>query len=114
LFSTVDGLVAFNTSADGARYLVGELGPEVDEEDLITLPDYHCYARMSVGGYRIPAVSVHLDGPPASDRGVRDELAAVSAWRYGRDGLAVEAKIAAAYAALDANQASNDSDVDRQ
>jgi hypothetical protein len=100
LFSNLDGLFAFNTSADDARYLVGELGAEVDEQDLITLADYHCYARVSVRGQRVPVVSVQLDPPPESDRGVRDELAAASSLRYGRDGGAVEVKIAAAYAAI--------------
>ncbi|HEY3079559.1 MAG TPA: DUF87 domain-containing protein, partial [Chloroflexota bacterium] len=103
VFSNVDGLFAFNVSAEDARYLVRELsgddrrdGRRVDEADLVGLPDHACYARITVGGKRLPVFSVGLDRPPTPDAALREELAAESADKYGRDWRAVEKSIKAA------------------
>jgi hypothetical protein len=90
VFSNLDGLFAFHTSAEDARYLVHELGEGVDEEDLVGLGEHRCYARLSAGGERLPTFSVRLDPPPRPDPGLRDRLAAASAALYGRDRLEVE------------------------
>lgn len=90
LFANLDGLFAFQTSAEDARYLVRELGDTVDEADLIALDDHHCYARLSVGGERLPTFSLALDPPPPSDPAVADKLARASAIRDGRDRATVE------------------------
>jgi hypothetical protein len=95
LFSNLDGLFAFHTSAEDARYLVPELGEGVDEGDLLELGEYHCYAKLSSRGERLPVFSVRLDPPPASDPVLAAALAAESARRYGRDRAAVEATLAA-------------------
>ena len=75
VFANLDGLFAFHTSAEDARYLVRELGGEIDEHDLIELGEHQCYARLSAGGERLPTFSVALDPPPTSDPDVRDALA---------------------------------------
>jgi len=93
VFSNIDGLFAFQTSAEDARYLAPELGGHLDEQDLVELDDYHCYARLSRGGARLPAFSVQLDPPPEADVALADRLAAASAARYGRDRVAVAADI---------------------
>lgn len=90
VFANLDGLFAFHTSAEDARYLVRELGEEVDEEDLVGLGEHRCYARLSSGGERLPTFSVHLDPPPPSDHEVAKALALASAATYGRDRAAVE------------------------
>lgn len=96
LFANLDGLVAFQTSAEDARYLVRELGPEVDEHDLIALPERHCYVKASAAGAALPTFSVKLDPPPASDPDLAGTLAAASARRYGRDRAEVEGDLQAA------------------
>src|SRR5439155_18470958 len=85
VFANLDGLFAFHTSAEDARYLVRELGAEVDEQDLVALGEHQCYARLSAAGERLPVFSVRLDPPPASDPTVGAQLAAASAARHGRD-----------------------------
>jgi hypothetical protein len=91
IFANIDGLFAFHTSAEDARYLVDELAGrdhkrrEVDEADLLSLPDYHCYARLWCRGEHPPVLSVALDPPPPTDARLAAELAAASAERYGRD-----------------------------
>jgi hypothetical protein len=95
LFSNLDGLFAFHTSAEDARYLVPELGEGVDEGDLLELGEYRCYAKLSARGERLPVFSVQLDPPPAGDPALAAALAAESARRDGRDRAAVEASLAA-------------------
>ena len=90
VFANLDGLFAFHTSADDAQYLARELGAEVDDQDLIAVGEYQCYARISAHGERLPTFSLRLDPPPASDAALADRLAMASAARYGRAVAAVE------------------------
>jgi hypothetical protein len=109
VFANLDGLFAFHTSAEDARYLCRELGDGLDEQDLVELGDYQCYARVSARGERLPAFSVSLEAPPPSDPTVRDQLVAASAARYGRAWSAVEADIRSALARIElARQAARD------
>ncbi|WP_152413046.1 type IV secretory system conjugative DNA transfer family protein, partial [Nitrolancea hollandica] len=104
VFANLDGLFAFHTSAEDARYLVPELGGEVDEPDLIALGEHQCYVKLSASGERLPTFSVRLDPPPATDPAVAARLAAVSAARYGRDAMAVERDLQLALAEIEASQ----------
>jgi TraM recognition site of TraD and TraG len=101
VFANLDALFAFHTSAEDARYLVRELGGEVDEQDLVALGEHQCYVRLSAGGERLPVFSVRLDPPPPSDPRVRDQLATASANRYGRAAPLVDADIRSALARIE-------------
>jgi hypothetical protein len=85
LFANLDGLFAFHTSAEDARYLVHELGGAVDEQDLVALGEYRCYVRLSTGGARPPVFSVELRAPPETNDKLARILAGRSGTRYGRD-----------------------------
>ncbi|MCC6177446.1 MAG: TraM recognition domain-containing protein [Chloroflexi bacterium] len=105
VFANLDGLFAFHTSAEDARYLVRELGGEIDEGDLIELGEHQCYARLSAGGERLPTFSLSLDRPPRSDPVARDTLAELSAARHGRESSAVDNDLRSALARIDASRA---------
>ena len=92
VFSNLDGLFAFHTSAEDAAYLAEELGGGLDAQDLLELGHYQCYARLTDvrTGERLPTFSVQLDPPPAGDDQLAERLARLSAERYGRDALDVE------------------------
>ena len=94
----VDGLFAFHTSAEDAEYLAAELGGGLDKQDLLELGHYQCYARITDvrNGERLPAFSVRLDAPQATDPALADRLAAESAERYGRNVVDVELDLEAA------------------
>lgn len=96
VFANLDGLFAFQTSAEDAHYLVREFAGEIDETDLVVLGDHQCYAKISVDGERLPTFSVQLDPPPASDPALTVRLAGDSALRYGRDRALVEQDLQAA------------------
>src|SRR5256884_3616461 len=81
VFSNLDGLFAFHTSAEDAEYLAEELGGGLNKQDLLELGHYQCYARMTDvrTGERLPAFSVRLEAPPVGDPGVTAQLARESA-----------------------------------
>jgi hypothetical protein len=101
VFSNLDGLFAFHTSAEDARYLVPELGGEVDQTDLVGLGEYQCYAKLSAGGERLPTFSVRLDPPPASDPELAGNLIRESSARFGRPRAEVERDLVAALARIE-------------
>ncbi len=101
LFSNLDGLFVFHCSAEDARYLVPELGGDLEVDDLVSLGEHRCYARLSARGERLPAFSLALDPPPATDPGLADRLAAASAHEYGRPRELVEAVRATLHARVD-------------
>jgi len=92
VFSNLDGLFAFHTSAEDASYLAEELGGGLDAQDLVELGDFQCYARVSDArsGERLSTFSVRLDPPAIGDTAFASTLANYSAERYGRDALDVE------------------------
>src|SRR5262249_29947510 len=62
VFSNLDGLFASHVSAEDAVYLAAELGGGLDEQDLLELGHYQCYARLTdaATGERLPAFSLRL------------------------------------------------------
>jgi hypothetical protein len=92
------GFFAFHTSAEDAEFLAEELGGGLNKQDLLELGHYQCYARITDArtGERLPAFTVRLDPPPASDPRGGVDLAAQSAARYGRDALDIELNLQAA------------------
>jgi len=101
VFANLDGLFAFHTSAEDARYLVPELGEEIDMQDLVALGEHQCYVKLSVAGERLPTFSVRLDPPPQSDPELGKKLALASAVMYGRERAAVERDLRAARARIE-------------
>jgi Type IV secretion-system coupling protein DNA-binding domain len=98
VFANLDGLFAFQTSAEDARYLARELGGGLDEQDVLELGHYQCYARLTDTrtGERLPAFSVLLDPPATGDSAWAERLARASAERYGRDAVDVDLALQAA------------------
>jgi hypothetical protein len=92
VFSNLDGLVAFHTSAEDAEYLAEELGGGLNKQDLLELGHYQAYARLTDvrTGERLPTFSVRLEPPPVADVSIAAQLALESAQRYGRAALDVE------------------------
>jgi hypothetical protein len=92
VFSNLDGLFAFHTSAEDARYLAEELGGGLDAQDLLELGHYQCFARLTDTrtGERLPTFTVQLEPPPDANELLAARLARQSAEQYGRDALDVE------------------------
>jgi hypothetical protein len=81
VLANVDHLFAFALAAEDARLL--HL-PGVEPDDIIQLPDYSCYARLSLDGKRLSTFSMRLNAPePISDERQRAIVHLCRA-RYGR------------------------------
>ena len=104
VFANLDGLFAFHCSAEDAAYLVPELGAPLTIEDLVSLGEHQCYARLSTGRERLPAFRIDLDPPPVGDPAMAASLAAAAATQYGRPAVQVAAAYAQALARIKAAQ----------
>ena len=93
IFSNIDGLTVFQVSAEDARYLVPELGGDLDISDVTDLSDFECYARWSSGGRHLPVCSLRVDPPPPVNQEKVRALAQRSAERIGRPREEVWAEI---------------------
>ncbi len=93
IFSNIDGLTVFQVSAEDARYLVPELGGDLEISDLTDLSDFECYARWSAGGRHLPVSSLRIDPPPSMNRERARAIAVRSAERIGRPREQVWAEI---------------------
>jgi hypothetical protein len=93
IFSNIDGLTVFQVSAEDGRYLVPELGSDIEVSDLTDLSDFECYARWWADGRRLPTFSLRLDPPPAFHAERVQSIARRSAERFGRPRQEVLAEI---------------------
>jgi hypothetical protein len=112
VFSNLDGLFAFHTSAEDAEYLEPELGGGLDAQDVLELGHYQCYARITDArtGERLPAFSVQLEAPPMGDPNQAAGLARASAEKYGRDAIDVELDLQSALDRIKGPQRENETD----
>ncbi len=84
IFANSDGLTVFGVSAEDARKLTPELGGGIEVADLVSLPDFTCYARWWDGRDRPEAFSFRVDPPPSAVPGRARAIARRSADRVGR------------------------------
>lgn len=81
VLSNIDHLFAFAMSGDDARLLhLDGVGPE----DITGLPDYECYARLSLHGRRLPLFSLRLFPAPQPDAQQQQRVRERSQQRAGR------------------------------
>lgn len=99
VLSNIDHLFAFLMSAADARrvepYLDG-----ITVDDLVSLDDYTCYARLSSAGQRLPVFSVQLAPPPVGREEEANRLREASAQRCARPLAEVETMLAARWSSM--------------
>jgi DNA helicase HerA-like ATPase len=95
VLSNVDHLFAFTMSGEDAR-LLHELNG-IGEDDITNLDDFTCYARLSVGGRRLPVFSLRLDPPTVGDQERAQHIRTRSRQCYARPVDAVDAMIRASF-----------------
>jgi hypothetical protein len=74
VMANIDNLFAFAMSADDARVLERELDGVVTTRDLINLPAFTCYAKVTAHGRHLPVFSLELAPPPIPDPRVAQRL----------------------------------------
>lgn len=83
LLSNVDHLFAFDCSAQDAASMAAEIGEGIEADDLLSLANYACYAKLTRAGVRLPVFSMDLLPPPIGDPALVTILQARSAQRFG-------------------------------
>jgi hypothetical protein len=91
VLSNVDHLFAFAMSGEDARLLHALTG--IEEDDITNLDDFSCYAKVSLGGRRLPVFSLHLDPPARGDLERAQHIRTESQQRYARPCDVVDARI---------------------
>lgn len=81
VLANVEHIFAFAMAHDDARLL--HL-PGVEPDDMIQLPDYTCYACLSLAGQRLPVFSLRLHAPEPVNEEVQQNVVNQCRLRYGR------------------------------
>lgn len=81
VLANVDHLFAFTMASEDARLLHV---PGVEPDDIVQLPDYSCYARLSLSGRRLPTFSLRLHAPEAVSAERQREIVDRCRTHYGR------------------------------
>jgi hypothetical protein len=95
MLSNVAHLFAFAMSGEDAR-LLHELDG-IGEDDITNLDDFICYAKLSVGGRRLPVFSLRLDPPAVGNQELAQRIRTRSQRYYARPVDAVDAMIMASF-----------------
>ncbi len=92
VLSNVDHLFAFAMSGEDARMLHELDG--IEEDDITNLDDFTCYAKVSVGGRRLPVFSLRLDPPATGNDDLAQRIRLHSQLRFAHPCDVVDAMIA--------------------
>ena len=93
ILSNIDGLTAFQCSAEDAARLAPQLGEDVSVEDLIALDDFTACVRWWDGRTLPAPFTFRVNPPPPHNQTRQRDLAARSALEFGRDRAEVAAAI---------------------
>ncbi|HEU5381683.1 MAG TPA: TraM recognition domain-containing protein [Ktedonobacteraceae bacterium] len=81
VLANINHTFAFALSAEDARLL---RLPGIEPDDVIQLPDYTCYARLSLNGQRLPTFSMRLHAPDVPSEERQQDIVNRCRARYGR------------------------------
>ncbi len=95
VLSNVDQLFAFAMSGEDA-HILHELD-SIEEDDITNLDDFTCYAKLSVGGRRLPVFSLRLDPPTVGDQQLAQRIRTRSQQYYAHPVDAVDAMLKASF-----------------
>ena len=74
VLANVDTLAVFQVAGADAARLVVELGNEVDEADLVNLPERTCVVKTQKDGRPLPVMTVRIAPPPTASEPVRQAI----------------------------------------
>ena len=95
VFGNVGSLVCFQVGSDDAEPLSEQFEEMVLPKDILSLPKYHAYMRLMIGGVPSKPFSIHTLPPPefAQDEGRVEVIRKLSRERYSEKRSVVEDKI---------------------
>lgn len=90
VFGNVGSVIAFRIGGEDARYLEQEFCPAFNATDLLSLPSYEVYLKLSIDGRTSDAFSASTLPPPTESLGNASKIVAQSRQRYGAPRSVVE------------------------
>jgi hypothetical protein len=86
VFGNVGTLLAFQLGVKDAQFIVPEMYPVFDVDDMVNLPNYHLFAKMLVKGAAAPQFALRtLPDTRAASSETANAIRELSRQRYGRD-----------------------------
>jgi hypothetical protein len=94
IFGNVGSLITFRSGTQDAEHLVKGFTPYFSQLDIISLPNFHGYARMNLNNQAIPPFSfkTELDTSPEYPE-LAPRIRSLSRLKYGQDANIVDAEI---------------------
>ncbi len=84
ILANTDQLFAYDMAAEDAESMAKEIGDGIEADDILSLDNYACYAKLTIAGARVPAFSLKLLPPPTGDAELAKTIQEKSARTYGR------------------------------
>jgi hypothetical protein len=82
LLANTDQLFAFDMAAEDAESMAQEMGDGLSAEDILSLDNFACYAKLTHLGHRWPTFSLELFPQPPGDSALVDVFQMRSAQKY--------------------------------
>ena len=93
VFGNVGSIIVFRVGADDAEYLVKQLEPVFDKNDLINIDNFNAYVKLLIHGQTSKPFNVRMLPSPSGDHQKTEQLKTASREKYGRDRQGVEIDI---------------------
>ena len=97
VFGNVGSMAMFRVGAEDAEFLVKQLEPVFNDQDLINLDNRNAYMKLLVNGRPVKPFSLETIPPPAGKSEHAEKLKELSSLKFGRAREEVEAEIREKY-----------------
>lgn len=94
VFGNVGSILSFKIGAEDAEYMAKEYAPVLSEQDVINIPNYHCYVKLNIGGSTSRPFSMGTIWDESERNDKRAQLIKeYSRMKYGRKKIFVDQEI---------------------
>ncbi len=94
VFGNVGTIMSFKIGAEDAEYMAKEFAPVLSEQDVIGIPNFHCYTKLNIGGTTSRPFSMATLWDESQRNPKRAELIKeYSRMKYGRKKIFVDQEI---------------------
>lgn len=93
VFGNVGSMVSFRIGSDDAEFMAKQFKPVFNEQDLLNIDNYNCYAKLLINGATSLPFSMKTYPTTKGDRETADIIKEISRAKYGRPRDEVEQEI---------------------
>ncbi len=93
VFGNVGSKVVFRVGAPDSQELIREFEPELTDNDLINIDNFHAYLKLLINGEPSPSFNLRTIKPKESDPEIKEKIKKQSRLTYGRPREEIEKEI---------------------